>query len=477
MAVYDTIYVVLSYLNLSGDGSSMRLIDSARKSHLLQAGLRIISRRDFIFHLLICLGIVAVSVCIPLLELFASWFGRLSIFPSPGIGALLLYFLLVFLQPRLFPWPKYRSHYLVVIFCVPLALIIWGPVQIHFMLLIMLYGLIAHARITFDDTDCLLVEGVVTLTTLIGMLLTGGTEFEEPLRRTIVALGIGTREPTVLLQFCIWLLGLFFVHLFVGLGVHERATRWKSEKLVKELTRTQRQLREYALHAEELAIVRERARVAREIHDTLAQGLAAIKMHLEAESAAYDGQLSLASSHLERARELAGALLGEARRSIVDLRIEALDGRTLPDALQTLALASCSSIQEKNATESVAFLMDETQARSDLWLTLSPTISLTCYRIAQEALTNAHKHGKALQVLIELSLEAQELCLTITDNGCGFDPRVVSKKNERSTFGIIGMYERTSTVGGSLEIISAPSIGTQVVAMIPVASMVTESED
>lgn len=450
----------------------MRLFDRARKSlfSTSRSAKKFFSRNDLIFHLLICLGIIAISACIPLLELFASWFGRLSIFPLPGLCALLFYFLLIFLQPHIFVWPKYRSHYLIVVFLASFALIVWGPAQLRFLLLIMLYGLIVHARVTFSDTDCLLIEGSVILATLVGILLTGGTEFEEPLRRTIVALGIGTKEPTALLQFCIWLLGLFFLHVFVGLGVHERVTRRKSELLVKELTRTQQQLREYAMRAEELAIVRERARVAREIHDTLAQGLAAIKMHLEIEAATYDGKGT--PLHLERVRELAGALLDETRHSIFDLRTEALDGSTLPEALNDLALSSSSPESEEGTT--VSFLIDKALARSAIWLSILPTVSLACYRIAQEALTNAQRHGKAEHVSIELSVEAGELCLTVTDNGCGFAVEAVAEKNERSSFGIIGMRERTSAAGGSLEVISAPSVGTQVVAMIPLSSTAVE---
>lgn len=224
------------------------------------------------------------------------------------------------------------------------------------------------------------------------------------------------------------------------------------------------------MRAEELAIVRERARVAREIHDTLAQGLAAIKMHLEIEAATYDGKGT--PLHLERVRELAGALLDETRHSIFDLRTEALDGSTLPEALNDLALSSSSPESEEGTT--VSFLIDKALARSAIWLSILPTVSLACYRIAQEALTNAQRHGKAEHVSIELSVEAGELCLTVTDNGCGFAVEAVAEKNERSSFGIIGMRERTSAAGGSLEVISAPSVGTQVVAMIPLSSTAVE---
>ena len=431
-----------------------------------------VARRDIVFHLLICLGIIAVSVGIPLLELFASWFGRLSIFPVPGLCALLLYALLLFLQPRVFVWPRHRVHYLVVTFCVSLALIVWGPAQVRFFVLIMLYGLVVHARVAFKDRDCLLVEGTVSLATLIGLLVTGGTDFEEQLRRTIVALGIGTRSPTVLLQFGIWLLGLCFLHVFVGLGVHERATRLKSEQLVEELTHTQRQLREYALRAEELAIVRERSRVAREIHDTLAQGLAAIKMHLEIEAAAHRDHT--VSARLDQLRMLASTLLDETRHSILELRTEVLEGNTLPEALHALARSRSAAEHEDGTT--VLFLADDRLSDGELWSAVSLTVTLTCYRIAQEALTNACKHAKAERVLIELSLEGDELCLTVTDNGCGIDMEQIAEQRERRSFGIVGMRERARAVGGRLDILSAPAIGTQVVAMIPLSLKNTERE-
>jgi signal transduction histidine kinase len=89
--------------------------------------------------------------------------------------------------------------------------------------------------------------------------------------------------------------------------------------------------------------------------------------------------------------------------------------------------------------------------------------------VAQEALCNAARHGHARQVALELSLEPQGLCLTVTDDGCGFDPATVQPRTD-SGLGVIGMRERVEMVGGRFDVISAPGSGTQVVATVPLAA-------
>ncbi len=221
--------------------------------------------------------------------------------------------------------------------------------------------------------------------------------------------------------------------------------------------------------------MRERERVAREVHDTLAQGLTAIKMHLEASTMVFRLQPELAQKHIERASELAGEHLSETRNSILNLRADALDGRTLPLALAKLAPAwrSDSGLIASTSASSgtgAAFSVSGIAENDPFWLSIPPAVELACYRIAQEALSNAAKHGRAQRVEIELSLERQELCLTVTDDGCGFDPFAISRDTERVGFGIIGMHERLKLLNGRLEIVSAPGAGTQVVAMIPLES-------
>lgn len=432
-------------------------------------------QKDIAFPAWIVLGLVAVSVGIPLLELFASWFGSLRVFPFPGLSAITLYILLTLVQPRLSPWSRYRLLYLCAVFVLSFAITIWGPSQLRFASYIAVYGVVAHARVTFSRAETWLVEGTIILATLLGMMFMGGTELEEPLRRELVVLGIGTSQSTLLLQFGIWLLGLLFVHAFTGLGVRERAARLRSDDLVKELTEAQAQLRAYALRAEGLATTRERARVAREVHDTLAQGLAAIKMHLETGSAVFRQNPELAYIHIERARELAGEHLSEARGSILELRTDVLEGQTLPTALAALT-STWRPWDGTGADGGATFFISGIAENTSFWCTVSPAIQLACYRISQEAVSNATKHGHAHHIDVELSIEADELCFTITDDGIGFDPSAIPMHTEQGSFGIIGMHERMRLLGGRLEIISAPGTGTQVAAMIPL-SVATNAED
>jgi two-component system, NarL family, sensor kinase len=226
------------------------------------------------------------------------------------------------------------------------------------------------------------------------------------------------------------------------------------------------------LRVEELATMRERTRVAREVHDTLAQGLAAIKMHLETSSKVFPETPAMAQKHLERARELAGEYLQETRNSILNLRTGVLRGRTLPVALSELV----AGWRPATGTHGATFCVSGSEKEGAVfWQTLSPAIELSCYRIVQEALSNATRHGLAQHIDVELSMEKEELCLTITDDGVGFDP-VALVPRQTGGFGIIGMHERLKQLGGRLEIISASATGTQVVAMIPLVSSAHHDE-
>ncbi|HZR43810.1 MAG TPA: sensor histidine kinase [Ktedonobacteraceae bacterium] len=417
----------------------------------------------------------------------------------PVGGAILLYLVLTIVQPKLFPWPQQRIAYLLAIGAL---LIVVGYILLpkflpdstnQFQFCIIAYAIAAHARVTFSKKAGWLVEAIVLVAALISITATGvqyqaahvGVSYSSggtaALSKTFTAykqvtlpvddqwllripmLGIQIGGTIQLLQAGLWLLGLICLHIFTGIGMHERNARRNSDALVNELTQAQEQLRTYALHAEELATMRERARVAREMHDTLAQGLAAIKMHLETGTKLFDGSPDLTLQHIERARELAGEYLNETRNSILNLRADALDGRTLPSALAMLANTWPPEHHEGNATFCVSGIAED----ASFWQTLAPALELACYRIAQEALSNASRHGHAQHVDIELSIENHELCLTITDDGVGFDPTTIRSCRKGGGFGIIGMHERLKLLKGRLELLSAPEAGTQVVAMIP----------
>src|SRR5260370_29278731 len=318
---------------------------------------------------------------------------------------------------------------------VTVVLGLFGPPPFRLLGYIAMYGVATHARVSFGRIGGWLVGVVLVLAFLLDVLLMGW-------------LAIGVWPATTLLQFAIWLGGLLFVYAFTELGTQERSARLRGEKLVAELTLAQEQLRADAVRAEELATMRERTRLAREIHDTLAQGLAAIVMHMETGGAVFSENSALARQHMERARKLASEHLAEARISILELRADALDAQSLPLALAALAAAwqPWEGTIDGKATFRANDIAEDAQ--------FPPAVELACYRIAQEALSNAARHGHARHADIELSMEADGLCLTVTDEGIGFDVATIYPQAGKWSFGIIGMRERMRLRNRRLEVIS-----------------------
>lgn len=204
-----------------------------------------------------------------------------------------------------------------------------------------------------------------------------------------------------------------------------------------------------------LAAVEERNRIAREIHDTLAQGLTAIALHLEAAQALMETRPEVAQRKIGQALELTRTNLDEARRSVLDLRAAPLEGRTLPEALRRLAQQWTLETAIPIATE-----IDQTIGR------LSPAIETGLYRVAQEALVNVHKHAQARQVTLHLARHNGTIELSISDDGQGFDPEHVTP-TATSGFGLTGMSERARLLGGTLTVESAPGNGTCISVQLP----------
>jgi two-component system NarL family sensor kinase len=205
----------------------------------------------------------------------------------------------------------------------------------------------------------------------------------------------------------------------------------------------------------ELGAMEERVRLAREIHDTLAQGLTAITLNLETADALLDAKRDddavRPRQAVRQALAQAHASLEEARRSVLDLRAAPLEGRTLTAALAALARRDGSDSPE------VRF-----KAIGD-GLPLPLRVEIGLYRIAQEALANALRHARARHVTIELATTADEVRLSVEDDGRGFDPAQVSKER----YGLIGLSERAHLLGGKLRLESSPGEGTRVEVGVP----------
>ncbi|PYV01308.1 MAG: hypothetical protein DMG10_18070 [Acidobacteria bacterium] len=203
------------------------------------------------------------------------------------------------------------------------------------------------------------------------------------------------------------------------------------------------------------AVMAERNRMARDIHDTLAQGFTGVIVQLEAvEEAMSKDQAVKASGHLDRAGELARESLREARRSVQALRPQALEEKQLSEALKDLI-----EKMTRGTTVHAKFTLQGKRRK------LPPEWETNLLRIGQEVLTNVLRHARANEFKVLLVFDSSEIRLELRDNGCGFDPQ---RKHEG--FGLQGMRERAEGMGGQLTIQSAAGKGTAISIVLPVAN-------
>jgi signal transduction histidine kinase len=212
------------------------------------------------------------------------------------------------------------------------------------------------------------------------------------------------------------------------------------------------QLNEFAEQGQRAAVLEERNRMARDIHDTLAQGFTGVIVQLEAaEDAISCGCREEADTHLHRAGELARKSLSEARRSVHALRPQALEEHNFWDALKGVI---------KNTTAGTA-LHTKFQAQGSLPELPQPWQD-NLLRIGQEALTNTLKYAHARNFETRLSYKAKELRLELRDDGEGFQ---ITDRHDG--MGLTGMRERVAQMGGELSINSLHGKGTNILVVLP----------
>ncbi len=199
-----------------------------------------------------------------------------------------------------------------------------------------------------------------------------------------------------------------------------------------------------------LARIEERARLGRDLHDTLTQGLTAIGLHVEAALA--DVSSGAARAELERALTVTRANLEEARRSLRELRGSPLQGRPLAEALAALG-------RELTAETGVRVRVHSKGRGS-----IPAAVEEELFRIAAEALTNVRRHARARDVDVALTRTRRRVQLTIGDDGRGFDARA-----RTDGFGIEGMRARAGVIGGRLVVKSRPGHGAKVAVDVPIA--------
>lgn len=201
------------------------------------------------------------------------------------------------------------------------------------------------------------------------------------------------------------------------------------------------------------AVLAERNRIAREIHDNLAQDILGISVQLELVARMMPAAAELAKGHLDRARMLVRNSMTEARRYVWDLRSEELRKKDLPAALS-------DTTKRLTADTGVEAVVDITGTLQPLPVLVETNL----LRIGQEAVNNAIKHARATRIDVALNFATRNVRLSVSDNGRGFDPR---QQIADGHFGLLGMRERAEQIGGTLTIQSANERGTQIAIDVP----------
>jgi signal transduction histidine kinase len=246
------------------------------------------------------------------------------------------------------------------------------------------------------------------------------------------------------------LLGILFVQvvafMLVGYMIANLVKVQREQR--QSLTEANARLAQHASMLEQLTISRERNRLARELHDTLAHSLSAVAVQLEAIDTLLDTSSGEVKSLLKQSLATTRNGLTETRRALQALRASPLEDLGLALAIRNLA----ESVASRSGLRLRLNVPDRVE-------NLSPELEQGIYRVAQEALENVALHAQAKMVNVQLCQNNNHLELTISDNGRGFDPENIDLLNQ---FGIQGMRERTEMLGGRLKLESRPKYGTTI---------------
>ena len=283
------------------------------------------------------------------------------------------------------------------------------------------------------------------------------------LRAVLLYSGVVTgAQLSLLWQFNLLTLNMFILTIFVapltmllpGWLIARMMTQQRQQHAdlvdaAAEQARINKQLVHYVASLEELTISRERNRLARELHDTLAHSLSAVTVQLGAVETLWENSPDAAKKLLAQADGSARDGLEEARRALQALRASPLEDLGLVLALEAVAKESAA---RANAT------LHLNLPEGNLSF-LEPYIEQSIYRVAQEALENSVRHAQASQLWVSLANLSEQIQLRVRDNGCGFES---SKAVINGRYGVAGMKERAGVIGGRLTIESDPLEGTTI---------------
>lgn len=236
------------------------------------------------------------------------------------------------------------------------------------------------------------------------------------------------------------------IFLAVGFPISYLMSRLRHQQ--QSLEAANIRLTHYASTLEQLATTRERNRLSRELHDTLAHTLSGLSVQLETLKAYWDVDQKAARSILDKSLAAAHSGLKETRRALQALRASPLDDLGLALAITTLAR---DAAERANLTLKLS-IMEDIPA-------LSPDVEQCFYRIAQEAIANVVSHAGAQKLTVKLEFTEGKTTLVVGDDGAGFN---IAKASKKAQFGLTGMRERAQLIGGKLNITSKPGAGTTI---------------
>lgn len=250
-------------------------------------------------------------------------------------------------------------------------------------------------------------------------------------------------------------IAFFIIRLMRAFEVETRLEMARLQHLRLDEARRREVLRGELLKRVVGAQESERQRIARELHDETGQGLTAVGMGLRGLSSMLKDESGQAKTTLRHLEEMVNHTLNEIQRIIADLRPTHLDDLGLPAALRWYA----GEVSERTDLE--VHVSVEGEQRD-----IDPEVNLTLFRITQEALTNVVKHAGARNAWITLRFEAVEVSIKVEDDGCGFNVEWM-KLPSQETWGLIGMQERATLLGGRFDLQSEIRRGTKIVVVIP----------
>lgn len=246
-----------------------------------------------------------------------------------------------------------------------------------------------------------------------------------------------------------FLAGVIFIMVFTQMAVGEEKARTEVERLVKDLAEANRFLRQFAIQAEELAITRERNRLAREIHDGLGHYLTTIHMQIQAAAAIMTADPGRAREAMDKAQKMTQEALLDVRRSVSALHSLPEESLPLPESIEKV-LRNCE------AAGISPHLMLLGQPRI-----LTPQAQLTLYRAAQESVNNVCKHAQAKNLNMTLDFtSAGKVRLAVEDDGIGAD-------DMQGGFGLLGLEERAHLLEGEFKIDSKKGHGFSLEITVP----------